>query len=119
MNSRRGIWKPKLALALLRRLQRTERPDLKLVVMSATLDSKPVARFLNNWPVMRSEGKLFELSVEAVPYSAEPLAEQVASAVRQSRCSSNRPDHEPFFIANRTSIRQKASSTSNKRIVLG
>ena len=35
-----------LALALLRRLQRTARPDLKLVVMSATLDAEPVARFL-------------------------------------------------------------------------
>ena len=35
-----------LALALLRRLQRTARPDLKLVAMSATLDAGPVARFL-------------------------------------------------------------------------
>jgi ATP-dependent helicase HrpB len=72
-----------LALALLRRLQHTERPDLKIVVMSATLDSAPVARFLNHCPVMRSEGKLFELSVEHLPYSSQPLAEQVASAVRR------------------------------------
>ncbi|HEY6099823.1 MAG TPA: DEAD/DEAH box helicase, partial [Anaeromyxobacter sp.] len=35
-----------LALALLRRLQRTSRPDLKLVAMSATLDAGPVARYL-------------------------------------------------------------------------
>ena len=33
-----------LALALLRRLQETSRPDLRLVVMSATLDAAPVAR---------------------------------------------------------------------------
>ena len=32
-----------VALAFLRRLQRTARPDLKLVVMSATLDAEPVA----------------------------------------------------------------------------
>jgi len=33
-----------LALALLRRLQRTTRPNLQLLVMSATLDAAPVAR---------------------------------------------------------------------------
>src|SRR5207244_2690436 len=32
-----------LALALLRRLQHTARPDLRLVVMSATLDAAPIA----------------------------------------------------------------------------
>jgi ATP-dependent helicase HrpB len=34
------------ALALARDLQRTRRPDLKLVVMSATLEAEPVARYL-------------------------------------------------------------------------
>ena len=35
-----------VALALLRRLQQTRRPDLRLVAMSATLDAEPIARFL-------------------------------------------------------------------------
>src|SRR5580692_4794209 len=35
-----------LALALLKRLQRT-RPDLRIVVMSATLDAAPVAHYLD------------------------------------------------------------------------
>ena len=35
-----------LALALLRRLQRTKRPDLLIVVMSATLDAAPIANYL-------------------------------------------------------------------------
>src|SRR5918997_1370037 len=34
-----------LALALLRRLQKGARPDLRVVVMSATLDARPVAEF--------------------------------------------------------------------------
>src|SRR6202789_4062443 len=42
-----------LALALLKRLQRT-RPDLQIVVMSATLDAAPVARYLDSCPVLRS-----------------------------------------------------------------
>ena len=48
-----------LALALLRRLQGARRPDLRLVVMSATLAGEPIARFLDGCPVLRSEGRLF------------------------------------------------------------
>src|SRR5271165_2168830 len=72
-----------LALALLRRLQQTERPDLRLLVMSATLDAAPVARFLGGCPVMKSEGKLFDLAIEHLPYSAQPLDQQIASAVEK------------------------------------
>src|SRR5580704_11130370 len=70
-----------LALALLRRLQRTERPDLRLLVMSATLDAAPVARFLGGCPIVKSAGKLFDLAMEHLPYSAQPLDQQVAAAV--------------------------------------
>jgi len=42
-----------LALALLKQLQKSTRPDLKLVVMSATLDAGPVARFLDDAPALR------------------------------------------------------------------
>jgi ATP-dependent helicase HrpB len=72
-----------LALALLRRLQRTERPDLRLVAMSATLDAAPVARFLECESV-RSEGRRFDVSVEHLPREDErPLAAQVAAAVER------------------------------------
>ncbi len=70
-----------LALALLRRLQRTERPDLWIVVMSATLDAAPIAAYLNGCPVLRSEGRLFDLSITHQPYSALPLEKQVAAAL--------------------------------------
>jgi len=69
-----------LALALLKRLQRT-RPDLRIVVMSATLDADPVAKYLDACPIVRSEGKLFDLSIEHLPYSPEPLEVQVMNAV--------------------------------------
>ncbi|MGA2328137.1 MAG: DEAD/DEAH box helicase, partial [Bryobacteraceae bacterium] len=51
-----------LALALLRRLQETARPDLRLAVMSATIETAPVAAFLGGCPVLRSEGRRFEVS---------------------------------------------------------
>ena len=69
-----------LALALLKRLQRT-RPELRIVVMSATLEADPVAQYLGGCPILRSEGARFELSIKHLPYSPEPLEAQVRAAV--------------------------------------
>ena len=72
-----------LALALLRRLQRGGRPGLRLIVMSATIESAPVAAYLGGCAVLRSEGRRFETSIEYTPASAEPLERQVASALEK------------------------------------
>ncbi len=69
-----------LALALLKRLQQA-RPELRIVVMSATLEAAPVARYLDNCPVLRSVGRQFELAVRHLPYSAKPLEAQVTEAL--------------------------------------
>jgi len=76
-----------LALALLSRLRAT-RPELALVVMSATLDAEPVAAFLadapGGAPVVRSEGRTFPVTIEHVEQPDDrPLGKQVASAVRR------------------------------------
>jgi ATP-dependent helicase HrpB len=71
-----------VALAWLRHLQRTTRPDLKLIVMSATLDAEPAARFLD-CRALRSEGRSFEVAIEHIPQPDDRhLDLQVASAVR-------------------------------------
>jgi ATP-dependent helicase HrpB len=73
-----------LALALLRRLQRTTRPDLKLLVMSATLEAAPIAEYLGGCPVLRSEGRRFEVTVEHLPSPDErPLDQQVLAAMKR------------------------------------
>lgn len=73
-----------IALALVRRLQLSERPDLKVVAMSATLEAAPVAEFLGHCPVLRSEGRRFDVTVEHLTRPDErPLEEQVASAVKR------------------------------------
>jgi len=69
-----------LALALLKRLQ-ARRPELKIVVMSATLDAAPIASFLDNCPILRSEGRLFPLTIEHLPYSPDALHLQMKRAV--------------------------------------
>jgi ATP-dependent helicase HrpB len=66
-----------LALALVNRL------DLRVVVMSATLDAGPIARYLGGCPVLRSAGKLFNLRIDYTPHSAAPLEEQVAGAMER------------------------------------
>ena len=72
-----------VALALLRRLQRTTRPDLKVVAMSATLDAAPVASYLG-CEVVRSEGRRFDVAVEhAARHDERPLEVQVEAAVRR------------------------------------
>lgn len=73
-----------LALALLARLQKTSRPDLRLVVMSATLESQPIADFLGDCPAVRSEGRVFPVDIEFQEAQDDrQLAERVASAVRR------------------------------------
>jgi ATP-dependent helicase HrpB len=74
-----------LALALLRRLQRTERPDLRLVVMSATLHAAPIAAYLGGSRVLRSEGRQHPLEIEYTPHSAAPLEQSVAAALERLR----------------------------------
>ncbi len=69
-----------LALALLKRVQR-KRPELRIVVMSATLDADPVSRHLGNCPVIRSHGRLFDVEVTHLPYSPLALEEQLRNAV--------------------------------------
>ena len=66
-----------LALALLKRL------GIRIVVMSATMEAAPVARFLEDCPILRSEGKRHNLSIEYTPHSAAPLEDQVASALER------------------------------------
>ncbi len=69
-----------LALALLKRLQRT-RPDLRIIVMSATLDTGHVAEYLGGCPILRSAGRLFEVSIRHLPYSPKSLETQLADAL--------------------------------------
>jgi ATP-dependent helicase HrpB len=71
-----------LALALLKRLQQT-RPELRLIVMSATLDAGPIATYLGACPILRSEGRLFPLVISHLPYSPEPVSLQVRSALEK------------------------------------
>jgi ATP-dependent helicase HrpB len=52
-----------LGLALAIESQQVLRPDLRVLVMSATIDGARFARLLDNAPVIESEGKAYALSI--------------------------------------------------------
>ena len=74
-----------LGLALARDAQTVLRPDLKLLVMSATLDGARVSALLGRAPVVESQGRAFP--VETIYLGRDPAArleEQIARAVRKA-----------------------------------
>lgn len=71
-----------LALAMVRQIQQTVRPELRIVVMSATLAAEPIARYLGNCPLVESQGRTFPVDVRYLPHlSRLPLVDLVAEGV--------------------------------------
>src|SRR5690606_8762296 len=95
-------------LALLVRLQRTRRPDLRLVVMSATLDAEALAQRLE-CPRLASQGRLFPVEVEHLPRPEDrPLEKQVVSATR--RLLDETPGDVLVFLPGAFEIRRAAEA---------
>ena len=97
-----------LALALLREIRREVRPELIILVMSATLDATPVARFLNDCPVEQITGKTYPVHLEYRPSSrpASPLA--VAPVVREILDDPRQAGHVLVFLPGMAEIRRAA-----------
>jgi ATP-dependent helicase HrpB len=71
-----------LGLALARDAQIGLREDLRVLVMSATLDGARVARLLGDAPVIASEGRAFPVETRYLGRKADaPLERQMADAV--------------------------------------
>lgn len=74
-----------LALAMLRRVQADARADLKLLVMSATLDTEPLARWLGDAPIVDSQGRQFPVEIRYAEHESElALEQQVASGAMRA-----------------------------------
>ena len=72
-----------LGLALCLESQQNLREDLRLLVMSATLDLAPLARLLGDAPVVAAQGRSFDVATHYVPRRNELHLElQVAQLVR-------------------------------------
>jgi ATP-dependent helicase HrpB len=74
-----------IGLALCLETQRLFRPDLRLLVMSATLDCGPVSEFLNQAPAITCSGRMYPVVTR---YLDRPLSGSLDAAVYQTiRCS--------------------------------
>jgi ATP-dependent helicase HrpB len=64
-------------------LQDTTRPDLKILVMSATLDGNELLSYLAPAELLRSEGRMFPVEIEHLGYEPkeEPVWELASDAV--------------------------------------
>jgi ATP-dependent helicase HrpB len=74
-----------LGLALCIESQQNLREDLRLLVMSATLDLKPLVQLLGDAPVVSAKGRSFEVRTHYVPRRGEIHLElQVSQLVRSA-----------------------------------
>ncbi len=74
-----------LALALCRDVQKGLRDDLKIVVMSATLECGPIAGLLGNAPVISAQGRSFPVEIRYLSREAEgDIAAVVCRAIVSS-----------------------------------
>jgi ATP-dependent helicase HrpB len=93
-----------VALALLRRLQSSTRPDLSIAVMSATLSVGPLAAYLD-CQAIRSEGRQFDINISYAGHSGAALEQQVEAAV--ARCVSQGIDGDLLvFLPGAAEIRR-------------
>lgn len=75
-----------LGLALCRQVQSLFRPDLRLLIMSATLDADVLAAYLGQAPVVRSEGKMYPVETKYLghPIRGAFIEPIVAAAIQQA-----------------------------------
>lgn len=98
-----------LALALVRKLQREVRPDLGIVVMSATLDPAAIATYLDA-PVLRGGGRLHAVQLDHLSRPDDrPLPLQVASAL-EGQFSGTTFGHALVFLPGAAEIRACAKA---------
>lgn len=86
-----------LSLAMLRRVQQTVRPDLKLVVMSATLAADALQRYLQPAPVIHCTVCTHPVTVA---YAAVPVGQRLELAVAEGvrRLASETSGHLLAFL---------------------
>jgi len=73
-----------LGLALALDTRGALRPDLKILVMSATLEASRVAKLLGDAPVIASDGRTFPIETRHIGRRAQRIEDDVVDAVRRA-----------------------------------
>jgi ATP-dependent helicase HrpB len=86
-----------LALALCREVQTILRPDLRILIMSATLDGDKLSSLLGNAPIIRSKGREFPITFHYVAHEEKtPLPLQMTRLIKRA-LTENTGDVLAFF----------------------
>jgi ATP-dependent helicase HrpB len=73
-----------VALALTRLVREQVRPDLRIVVMSATLDAAPVSAYLGGCPSIECPGRTFPIELEYLQFPSNlPVDRLAADGIKQ------------------------------------
>jgi ATP-dependent helicase HrpB len=73
-----------LGLALARDVQQGLREDMRILVMSATIDGARIAKLLGDAPVIASEGRAFPVDTRYAGRDARPIEPQVADTIMRA-----------------------------------
>jgi ATP-dependent RNA helicase HrpB len=87
-----------LALALCLDSQRALREDLKLLVMSATLDGAAVSALLDDAPVLTAHGRSFPVEVRYAARDAETGGNRLTETVKQAVLNALRCDKGDILV---------------------
>jgi len=110
-----------LALGLVKKLQCIERTDLKIIVMSATIQTGPIARYLGQADddpcrVLASDGRTFPVEIRFGQYhNRNPVTEQAAESVEKI-LRNDSPGDILIFMPGMGEIRGTISSISRHRL---
>ena len=107
-----------LGLALCRDIQGVLNEDLRLLVMSATLDPAPVAALLDDAPLIRCDGRIFPVETRYVDRPAtQPVERTVVRVVRQSAARGE--GNLLVFLPGAPEIRRVARSLEEENLPSG
>jgi len=111
-----------LMLALARRLRETVRPDLKLVVMSATLDTERVRDYLGGCPVVTAEGRTHPVTIAHHPDTTAgartPVWDLAAAAI--ARLMGQHPEGDALvFMPGAFEIRRTLDALGREKALRG
>lgn len=115
-----------IMLARAMELQATLRPDLLIVVMSATLDTAPLETYLAPCSVLRSEGRMYPVNVEYIPRPLHPERDTIMDAAvheLEQRIADGVPGDVLIFMPGAYEIRRtiqllQGSSAARSCVVL-
>lgn len=110
-----------IGLARCRQLQQTTRPDLRLIVMSATLETEGLMDFLEPCELLESEGRTFPVDIQYRPQGGRdmPLWEKMTRAARGVASDEGIQGHFLMFLPGGFEIRKTVDSLQREKWARG